>query len=176
MITVYKIVNKVNNKEYFGITRNLNARWNNHKLASKSKNTPLYTAIRKYGLDNFSIVPLVFCGTWEYACEVEIALIKAYSEAYNLAPGGSGGFVVPNKSEWLAKLRAARQGAKPALGMKHSEKTKKLCGEFSKLRWDMYGRYDPLEVLKYKFLEANKLFGISRTHYYRLRNKSNELV
>lgn len=178
MITVYKIINQINKKEYFGITRNLTLRWRGHRFSSKTKRTPLYTAIRKYGLDNFKIVPLVYCGTWEYACEIEMKLIQANPDSYNLAPGGNGGFVVPNdrKEEWILKLKRARKGATPFLGRKHSEETKKVCGEYGKYRWDLYGRYDSKEILKLGFTEANKKFGISKTHYYRLRNKSNGLV
>ena len=53
---VYKITNIINNKCYIGITDNLENRWYQHKHCpfwKSSKETPLYKAIRKYGLENF---------------------------------------------------------------------------------------------------------------------------
>lgn len=52
---VYKITNLVNKKCYIGITSNLEYRWHCHRKAlnySYLKN-PLYSAMRKYGIENF---------------------------------------------------------------------------------------------------------------------------
>jgi hypothetical protein len=65
-------------------------------------------------------------------------------------------------------LKEKRKGRKPALGMKHTEDNKKKFGEFGKMRWDIYGRY-PDDVINYSFNEAKEKYGISKTHYYRLR-------
>ena len=136
MITVYKIVNNVNDKVYFGITKTaLNLRWNNHKYWSKKKNTPLYAAIRKYGLDSFSIVPIVYCDSWSYACEVEKKLISTHDNLYNLASGGEGGFNITDIPTWKEKLSKARQGRKPFQGGKHSEETKEKCKQAALNYW-----------------------------------------
>lgn len=52
---VYKITNLVNNKGYVGITTNLKLRWMAHRKAYNYPyiKNPLYSAMRKYGLDNF---------------------------------------------------------------------------------------------------------------------------
>ncbi len=177
MITVYKIINTQNNKIYFGITRtSLQKRFSSHIYSSKSKNTPLYAAIRKYGLDKFSIIPILYCDSWEYACELEKGLIKTHTNIYNLASGGEGGFCIPNIEAWKKKLSIKRIGRRPALGMKHSQENKSYFSGCGKRRWDIYGRYDKDQILKLGFTEANKEYGISKTHYYRLRNKSNDLV
>lgn len=56
---IYKIYNTKNSKIYIGQTRrNINIRWKQHLLASKSdkdKNTILYRAMNKYGTENFNI-------------------------------------------------------------------------------------------------------------------------
>jgi len=57
--------------------------------------------------------------------------------------------------------------------MKHTEENKKFFGECGRLRWDKYGRY-PAEVTAMSFKEANEKYGISKTHYYRMRRLHSE--
>lgn len=171
---LYKITNKISGTVYFGITNNMRQRWYVHKHCYRSGyKTPLYDAMRSYGIDNFLIEVIEEAEDKEYIANREIEMIANTPKTYNLHRGGHIGFDIRTKgeseaAEWIAKLTKARQGKKPALGMKHSEENKKLFGEYGKLRWDIYGRY-PKEVLDYGFAEANKKFGISKTHYYRLR-------
>ena len=179
MVFVYKIINSINGKEYIGITKNISTRWNAHVHSSKTKNTPLYTAMRKYGSDKFYMHVICICPDWEYACMVEIKLIELSYNLYNLAGGGDGGFVVPEskKAEWKEKIKSARRGRTPAKGMKHTEENKKLFAEISNKYWATQYTYNAEEILKYSFKEAKELFGISRTHYYRLkRNMSYDHV
>jgi group I intron endonuclease len=171
MAFVYKIVNKVNNKEYVGITRtSIDQRWASHKCAAKSRSTYLYNAMNKYGVELFSIIPLVQC-TWEYACELERALIATEDYAYNISAGGEGGFVVPSEQveSWKLKLKEARKGRKPALGMKHTETTKQICAQYSNDYWATKETYDKDVITQMAFKAASKTFGISKTHYYRLK-------
>jgi hypothetical protein len=58
--------------------------------------------------------------------------------------------------------------------MKHSEENKKLFSEVSNKYWNSQDTYNSNEILKYGFTKANKIFGISKTHYYRLRKKINK--
>lgn len=135
MAIVYEIINLVNNKKYVGITKTkINIRWNSHKCASKTRRGYLYNAIRKYGIENFSISALVMCD-WYYACCLEQQLIKSGKYAYNLAAGGEGGFNVQDKSSWKKKLSEARKGGKPFAGKKHTEEIKKKCAEASRAYW-----------------------------------------
>ena len=55
---IYKITNKINNKVYIGLTtRTLKYRWSTHITESKNLNNQkhLYRAMRKYGIENFTI-------------------------------------------------------------------------------------------------------------------------
>ena len=96
---VYKIVNKINNKTYVGQTiSSIAHRWSSHKSASLSKKGILYSAIRKYGLDNFFIecVEVLPEGsTIEDLHKREIFWIKELKSlkpnGYNIKPGGNGG-------------------------------------------------------------------------------------
>lgn len=59
---IYKITNNVNGKIYIGKTINLEDRWYKHKyLAMKGINRHLYSAMRKYGIDNFSFEVIEQC-------------------------------------------------------------------------------------------------------------------
>lgn len=179
---LYEIRNSINDAVYVGITRNsLEQRFRSHKHAVKRGDmTPLYCMMRKYGFDKFEIL-LVSCFQFEAdLLNAEKSLIKAYRDAgkkcLNVLDGGESYFPIKDWEEWKNKLKEGRKGRKPALGMKHSEENKKTFSECGKRRWDIYGRY-PGEVVQFGFTEANKLFGISKTHYYRLRKlaQNNEL-
>jgi group I intron endonuclease len=134
MFKVYEIRNTLNGHRYIGMTRNeLSRRWSQHLYQLRSgKKTKLYDAMRSYGIDNFQMDLLAEYDTHQECCAKEIELIV--NSDYNIARGGQGGFNITNTEAWKAKLRKARIGRKPALGMKHSEETKKLCGEYSRKR------------------------------------------
>ena len=176
MYKVYKIVNKVNGKYYIGMTKQtLIKRFSQHKQNAKiGKNTYLYNAIRKYGNDNFEIELLLECSNKEECCVLEIEYISKNKNGYNLAPGGEGGFVVQDIESWKCKLKESRKDKTPFLGKTHSEETKKKCSEVSKLYWGSQQTYNWEDIKEYSYKEAKEKFGISTTHYYRLKNKSEE--
>lgn len=170
MFIVYKATHR--DKYYIGFTNNLAARIASHRNAVKSgKNTKFYAYARRHGFENFTFSIISEFHTKEEALRFEVSNIALTDpNCLNLAVGGEGGFMVPEheKANWIEKLKKSREGRKPALGMQHSEDNKKVFGEHGKARWDKYGRY-PLEVLQLPFMESNKKYGISRTHYYRLK-------
>ena len=170
---LYEIRNLVNDKVYVGITRNtLAQRYRGHKHSSKTRMTPLYCAMRKHGFDNFRIELLSEYETTEELESAEFNKIKEYREQgielYNVLDGGTAYFPIKDWDAHKVVLRFKRAGRKPALGMKHTDENKKLFSECGKARWDKYGRY-PDEVLNFSFIESSKKFGISKTHYYRLK-------
>ena len=93
---IYKIVNNINDKVYIGKTlSSLENRFLEHKRDSArecEKNRPLYKAMSKYGVDNFSIelieeVPI------EVLSQREIYWIEFYNSykyGYNATKGGDG--------------------------------------------------------------------------------------
>ena len=53
---IYCITNNVNGKMYIGQTRTtVQNRWKGHRVSSKKSDTALYRAMRKYGIENFSV-------------------------------------------------------------------------------------------------------------------------
>lgn len=93
---------------------------------------------------------------------------------YNILDGGTSYFPIKDKEEWLRKMKVGRIGKTPALGMKHTEENKKLFSKVSREYWDSQYTYDRSEIIKLSFKEAKLKFGISKTHYYRIRNLSKE--
>lgn len=94
---IYKIVNKVNGKIYIGQSVDIKKRWKLHEYNSKYdyKKNHLYSAIRKYGIDNFTFS--VICEVPENILDVyEISYIKYYEttdrmKGYNKKSGGANG-------------------------------------------------------------------------------------
>ena len=97
MIGIYKITNKINGKCYIGQSVNIQQRFNRHRTApfnpnNRSKNSPLYQAIRKYGLENFTFEILCECQK-EDLNEKEKSYIRTYKShnkkyGYNQTDGG----------------------------------------------------------------------------------------
>ena len=88
---IYKITNDINDKVYIGQTQNsIGVRWSMHKQHSKTLNTVLYRAMRKYGLEHFSIIEIEECDN-DLLNEREIYWISyydSYNNGYNMNPGG----------------------------------------------------------------------------------------
>jgi group I intron endonuclease len=90
---IYKITNKITGKMYIGqTTQKLKDRWNDHVYDSKTRDTPLYRSIRKYGIENFQLDVIV-----ESKDRIELNVLEEHyikilntvsPNGYNLLPGG----------------------------------------------------------------------------------------
>lgn len=97
MIGIYKITNILNGKVYIGQSVCIESRWASHRsrpfqVTSPTYNYPIYRAIRKYGLQNFSFEVLEEC-LEEELDNKEIYYISLYDslnpkKGYNLTQGG----------------------------------------------------------------------------------------
>ncbi len=174
---LYKIKNVISETIYIGVTGvSVHKRFMAHKYAAKrGAKSKLYDAMRSYGVDAFAVETIGCFQTKDQMLDAEERILRYINAAgiknYNIKPGGEKVWAIRDVAAWKAQLREKRQGRKPALGMHHTEANKKIFGQYGKMRWDLYGRY-PKEVIEYRFVEANKKFGISKTHYYRLRKQS----
>lgn len=132
--TLYIIVCAVNGKLYAGITsRELAIRWNEHLKAAKGQQPAsiVHLAMRKYGVDNFSIEAMYTYPTEEeakYAEESVIAALNLTRLGYNASPGGdiSPTLGVGHTDATKAKLSAAakKQHASPEARAALSERAK----------------------------------------------------
>ncbi len=115
---VYMHRNKINNKVYIGQTCNLNKRWHPSSYIGSSY---FYSAIQKYGWDNFEHIIIKDNLTQEEANKLEIEYIKKYKSTnsnfgYNLAEGGKHGCVLIGSNNGF-------------YGKHHSEKSLKIMRE-----------------------------------------------
>ena len=118
MAYVYKITNKVNGKIYIGQTsRSIEERFFEHKrdaFRETNSKRPLYSAIRKYGIDAFSIELIE---ETENPLEREkywIEYFGSFKNGYNATVGGEGGSYIDYKlvvAEYL-QLKNQREVAR----------------------------------------------------------------
>lgn len=94
---IYKLTNTSNQKYYIGQSVHIERRWKEHKerafcVTNHQYNSPLYRAIRKHGLDSFTLEILETCSTSELNSREQywIALLKSNNPeyGYNLTAGG----------------------------------------------------------------------------------------
>ena len=135
MYTVYQHKNKINGKVYIGITsQKPEQRWRN---GEGYKSSPyFYSAIQKYGWDNFEHNILFTELTKEEACLKEQELIKQFDSmnrehGYNST---SGGDIFSMNEETKQKISQAMMGNKNGLGHPCSEEKKKKISEAQKGR------------------------------------------
>lgn len=108
MIGIYKITNQINNKIYIGQSRDIARRWNRHRNGPFNPNNnqyecPLYRAIRKYGIENFTFEVIEECDI-EFLNEREKYWIAYYNSfdtmnGYNLTAGGENAITTAKLTE-----------------------------------------------------------------------------
>jgi group I intron endonuclease len=110
---IYKITNTLNNKPYFGQTKQPpNRRWSQHKQAAKNGGKMiLYNAIRLHGVENFTFEVVCQCETLDELNAKEIEYITINNSlspnGYNAGKGGDNYEKTP---ETCAKLSASNKG------------------------------------------------------------------
>lgn len=91
---IYKITNLINNKIYIGLTTySLQERWVNHIHCIKSDPRHLYSSMRKYGIENFTIEQIDSAENIAQLGELERYYISKFDSqnptvGYNLSAGG----------------------------------------------------------------------------------------
>lgn len=147
MAYIYKITNQVNGKMYIGKTEHNDPliRWKEHQRASRDKSIlhrPLYSAIRKYGLDNFKFEVIERTNYPEQREQYYIALYNTYHNGYNATLGGDGSKLV-NENAIIALYNEVQNLSLVAMELGHDIKTVrrvlknagitiKTCVEFNK--------------------------------------------
>ena len=136
MYTVYQHKNKINGKVYIGITMQApEKRWGIN--GSNYKSSPhFYSAIQKYGWDNFEHNILFENLFYEEACQKEQELIQYYNSmnrdfGYNST---SGGDIFIMNEETKQKISNSMKGNKNGAGHPCSEEKKRKISEAQKGR------------------------------------------
>lgn len=111
---IYTITNNINNKKYVGLSKNCYKRWYDHKEAAKRPKkpyqfrVPIYNAMRKYGINNFSFDIIEECPI-DKLKEREIYWIEkldTYNNGYNATKGGDlpEGHALKGEEHGMSKL------------------------------------------------------------------------
>lgn len=136
---VYCHTNKINQKKYVGITRNIpERRWNNGR--GYVNNKYFSRAIEKYGWHNFLHEILYTDLSKEQAEEIEIQLIREYDSSnpdhgYNIELGGNGTGRI--KDETKKRISEALKGhicseeTKKKISIANSGKSRRKRGKMS---------------------------------------------
>jgi group I intron endonuclease len=149
---LYRIRNHKNGKVYIGKTvhKNLSRRWREHLWAAKLPRYGygIYAAIKKYGVENFTIESILETfDEWELAM-MEIKSIEAAGSnhpkyGYNRTIGGDGVRGIPPTKEQLEASRKRMlllwqdsdfraKVVSGRLGYRVSDETKRLLSDFAK--------------------------------------------
>jgi len=106
---LYKITNKVNDKCYIGITKDVERRMRQHfNKTPVGTVSILKSAILKYGRDSFTF-DVICIGNRQYILDLEVSTIELYRTrekkfGYNIKPGGASGagYTMPKTSKDVA--------------------------------------------------------------------------
>lgn len=151
---IYTITNVVNGKMYVGLATNIVSRWGHHKADlrnNKHDNYHLQKVYNKYGKDVFKFEILVECeeqyllSEEHYWCMILDVHNSKYG--YNIQPTHPHGKRITTKEtrDKISKIHT---------GKKHSQKSRNLMIEMSKLR--VQAMYIPGVIEKRKETIANK--------------------
>ena len=190
MYSLYIHTNKLNNKKYIGITKQIPSyRWKNGLGYKKSPK--FFNAIVKYGWDNFNHEVIYNDLTKEQAEKLEKEYIEKYKTTsdeygYNLQKGGgitdiseiarlhlklvnTGKKASP---ETRKKISESLKGKQKCLGYKHTEETKekhrqlwlgtKNCRSRAVIQYDLNGKF----IKRYDYMQqaVNELGLSSSSH------------
>ena len=156
-----------NNKKYIGITsKTIEQRWSNGN--GYRNNKYFYSAILKYGKENFKHRKIATNLTKEEACKLEIELIKKYDttnrkKGFNHSTGGDvSAFGDKRTKEYIKKLKEIHTGKSP------SEETRKKISNSLKghVTWNIGRKMKDTSKMKMSIpvicIETNKTyFGIN---------------
>lgn len=142
--TIYKIANKLNNKNYIGWTnKKLENRMKNHFYRARMNwNSHLYNAIRLHGEENFDCMEIYQIkgtnedGKWlkDFMEEYFIIEYDSYNNGYNMTLGGEGTLGRIHSEETKKKISEKAKGNSRAKGRKLSDEQKIIIGLSSRGR------------------------------------------
>lgn len=176
---IYKITNKLNQKIYIGKTvRTVKQRWEEHcreYQKSRAEHRPLYSAMNKYGIENFIVEEIEECSA-DILNEREkywIEYYQSFKNGYNATIGGDGKQYIDYQQiyqYWIAglsgreickKLNIDKDTVKAALDNYHiSHQDRVYQGKLSQAkmvkRIDKRGNILIFKSLKEAYLSVNK--------------------
>lgn len=162
--TVYKIINRTNNKAYIGVTStSIEERWRKHLYTAIKENKvwKLSRAIRKYKQKNFVIRVLYTTTNLNLAYKKEITYIKKFDtlkNGYNISSGGQGTIGVKHGNDFKHKIstikskKVIRSDGKIFNSATEAAKMTKNCTQ-SNITSCIYGKRRSCGGYTWKFLK-----------------------
>jgi group I intron endonuclease len=167
---LYKLMNKQTGKQYIGTSINpVSHRISRHAYAARTgrdSGMPISCAIRKYGIQAFTVQTLVQCPDYDYLLDLEAKAIVAFGtrtpDGYNLTAGGRGSRR-PCSSETRALISAKAQGRipwnkgkrSPATEWVHAHRGMKCGRKKGSIGWQAGKKLGPLpEHVKEKISQS----------------------
>ncbi len=165
---VYLITNNCNGKLYVGISVEINKRWKLHQYRAKTGwKEVLYCAIRKHGIENFTIEQIDEAPNIADAHLLEIYYIKELNThvsggyGYNMTYGGEGTVGWDPPPEWRAAVSLRFKGQTMSVERK-AEYSKKFSGSGN----PRYGtKWSP--ELREKIINASKARALAEGREYK---------
>lgn len=185
---IYCIINNINNKKYIGQTSQYypNNRWSAHKLEAKNENKrPLYRAIKKYGIDNFTFKILLKNIPNDKLNYYEILWIEKMKtrnpNGYNLQIGGSNVQEKNNpmygKIPWNKGIKRTKDEIQKMKDSWTLERREKYSNNFKGEKNPMYGKCPSTKGKKLWDIKPNPFAGKEHTQETKdlLKSKSKKI-
>jgi group I intron endonuclease len=134
---VYVATNKVNGKQYVGLTRlGVATRARHHGYKTGTAKTYFHRALGKYGMGSFEFVEYVSALDDSCLSEIERIVIQQLQPAYNLTNGGEATAGRKYDAATLERIRAANTGKtrSPECRKRNSDTKKRQYAERPELR------------------------------------------
>ena len=116
MAYIYQITNNINGKKYIGLTYldDPIERWKKHlrEIKSHQDKRPLYDAMKKHGIENFTFQVLEETDFPEEREQYYIQLFQTFGKGYNATLGGDGHKTAFSTEESIQQLVALHQSGK----------------------------------------------------------------
>ena len=165
---IYKITNRHDGKFYVGQTVNaITYRFRKHcEQARRGEGYKLHAAIRKHGVDNFTVELLEECESLEHLNEREEHLISTLKPAYNLCPGGAFRLGPESIAKMAESLRGNKQSDETVTrrftALRELEKSPEFRAKRGKAISEAKLKEWVVEGVSYRGLEQlGKAYGIS---------------
>jgi len=110
--SVYVVTNKINGHQYVGLTTKTVAhRWSEHKTSAViGKKTYLYSALRKYGPEHFTVAEYLVAFDAAELSALEREIIQDLRPVYNQTNGGEHTRGRKHTPEVIERIRASNTG------------------------------------------------------------------
>ena len=131
-LKIYSITNKINNKKYIGVTKDLDTRKRKHFWELKNNRHSNEKLQRDYNVFGASAFEVEILEELKYATKKEGFYIRKYNscdDGYNMSYGADGSNLSQITDDTREKHRQKMLGNTYWLGRKHTEETKKKIGD-----------------------------------------------